>query len=71
MEERFKNSNVNKVNITLVIVALIFNILWYFVPMGGETGAKSLSEVHYALIPLTSIPLFVLTAFVQMTIKKW
>jgi len=55
----------------VVIAAFIVNILWYFIPLAGETGAKSLADVHYALIPLTSIPLLVLIARVQMLIKKW
>ena len=71
MEEQFKKPNANRTNIILLIIATIFNALWYFIPLAEETGAKSLSEVHYALIPLTSIPLIVLIALVQHTIKKW
>lgn len=55
----------------LVGLALIFNILWYFVPMGDTTGARALVEVHWLLGILALIPLAFLTLLTVHAVKKW
>ena len=56
----------------VVAGALAINILWYFVPLAGETGFMALWEVE----PLFAVPSsLVLTGFfvgrLIMSIKKW
>jgi hypothetical protein len=55
----------------LVGLALIFNVLWYFVPLAGSTGASSIYEVHHALVVVAAIPAAFLIGLTVMAIKKW
>ena len=56
----------------IVIIALALNILWYFVPLAGETGFMALWEVE----PFFAVPIsLVVTGFfvgrLILSIKKW
>jgi len=57
----------------IVVAALAMNILWYFIPLAGETA---FSALWYGASPWLAVPLsLVLTGFfigrLILSIKKW
>ena len=68
MEQKRKN-----LDWIVVAIALVVNILWYFVPLAGETAFMAL---WYGASPWLAIPLsLVATGFfvgrLIISIKKW
>lgn len=57
----------------IVIIALVINVLWYFVPLAGETGFNALWDGTNLVIAIL-ISLVVTGFFIGrliMSIKKW
>jgi len=61
-----------RLNWILVTIALIINILWYFVPLADETGVVAAWGVHPVFgIFLSAILAYFFIALLISAIKKW
>jgi hypothetical protein len=58
--------------IIILIFAAVLGILFWFVPLGGETGFQSLwNESPFIAILLSLVPAGFFTGWLITTIKKW
>ena len=56
----------------IVIAALALNILWYFVPLAGETGFASLwNSVPWLAVPISLVVTGFFVGRLILSIKKW
>ena len=72
MEDRFEKNNVTLFNILWVLGAVLFNVLFFFVPLAGQTGFNSAWEVSPffgGFMLLVAITFLVYRIIIL--IKKW
>lgn len=56
----------------IVVGALVFNILWYFVPLAGETGFMSAWGVSpFFAVPMSLVVTGSFVGRLVLSIKKW